>query len=847
VQSIPDMGRLGRSIAALSVVAAGSAAAAPSNEAPGSVTRTVTVIPGAHYQAGWLHRLFLGAHWREAWNTPIDVPVLDLDTFDGGLTPDRQGGGNETFSLRFKSAKGRTWVFRSIDKDPKRKLDPETAAGWIGDLAQDFISGAHPCASLIVAPLLAAAGVLHATPQLAVMPDHPRLGEFREKFAGILGGIEERIEHRIPGVTKVEETISLFERLEKRSDERVDARDYLRVRLIDILVGDWDRHEDQYRWVRFDEPDGRVWRVVPRDRDEAFSRFDGAIPSVIEYYGKPITGWGDTYPPIDKITFAGRYTDRRFLVSLERAEWEAVTTDLVHKITDAVISDAVHRLPPPMYAQHGKDLERALRSRRDLLPGASKEYYRLLAHDVDVRGTTGGEDFQVERQAGGSVSVAIYARDDSGDREATPTFRRTFLPDETSEIRVYTMGGNDRLAVQGSGSGSILLRVISPPGASHVVGRSADVRARYEVFRDWGRDYLFFPQFSYDGTRGILVGGILQRTAYGFELDPYASLMRFGAAYSTTLNRPRIEYGAEFRTRSPVRVLVYTAYSGIEQAKFYGFGNDTPYNSSLSSNNFYEALQDQIIVNPLIEVPLVGALRARTGVTFKYASSVQEIGRLIGQLRPEGSNGMSVGSVQAGLAFDQSSGNYPFLRHVVANLTVREAPAIFSNPAAFGKVRAEIAALYGAHVLTNVELSARLSGERNWGTYPFFEAAFLGGTSTRSPLDPTGVTSGNLLRGYDLDRFAGDAAVSANTDFNVDLGRWSAFLPLRYGVFGLFDIGRVFVDGESSSKWHNAVGGGVWFRLFSSSPFFQLNTSIRAALVHTEEGLSFFVASGFGL
>ena len=70
---------------------------------------------------------------------------------------------------------------------------------------------------------------------------------------------------------------------------------------------------------------------------------------------------------------------------------------------------------------------------------------------------------------------------------------------------------------------------------------------------------------------------------------------------------------------------------------------------------------------------------------------------------------------------------------------------------------------------------------------------------------------------------------------------------MRYGVFGLFDIGRVFVDRESSSKWHNAVGGGVWFRLFSSSPFFQLNTSIRAALVHTEEGLSFFVASGFGL
>jgi len=54
--------------------------------------RTVTIVPAARYQAGWVHRLLLGAQWREAWSTPIDVPVLDLDTFDGGLTPDREGG-----------------------------------------------------------------------------------------------------------------------------------------------------------------------------------------------------------------------------------------------------------------------------------------------------------------------------------------------------------------------------------------------------------------------------------------------------------------------------------------------------------------------------------------------------------------------------------------------------------------------------------------------------------------------------------------------------------------------------------------------------------------------------------
>jgi hypothetical protein len=294
-------------------------------------------------------------------------------------------------------------------------------------------------------------------------------------------------------------------------------------------------------------------------------------------------------------------------------------------------------------------------------------------------------------------------------------------------------------------------------------------------------------------------------------------------------------------------VLLYAGYSGIEQAKFYGFGNDTVRDSNLSSSNLYDAQQDQIIVNPVIEVPLFGGLKARTGVAFKHASSVETNGRLIGTLQPEGTNGMSVGSAEAGLVFETSSGAYPFVRRFSSQVTVREAPSIFSNPAAFGKVRGEMTAVYATRVLTNVQLAVHASGERTWGTYPFFEAAYLGGVATRSPLDPTGVTAGNLLRGYDLNRFAGDAVVAANTDLNVELGRWSTFLPLRYGVFGLFDIGRVFVDGQSSSKWHNAAGGGISFRLYTSSPFLQLAATFRAALVHTEDGLSFFFASGFGI
>ena len=303
----------------------------------------VTVTPGTQYGANGVYRFFFGSQWRDAWTTPIDAPVLDLDTFDGGLTPERLGGGLQTTSVHFKSGRGNRWVWRSMDKDPTRVLDPDTRESVIGDIFRDLTSTAHPCGALVVAPLMDAVGVLHPIPQLAVLPRDPRLHPFGE-VGGMLGILEQRIERDVPGSDKDLATADLFELLDRRSDQRVDARAYLRARLIDILVGDWDRHIDQWHWVRVRVDGRRVWLPVPRDRDQAFSRFDKIAPAVGEYYTKQLASFRTKYPSIEKLTYAGRFTDRRLLVPLEKAEWEAVTAEVVSKITDAVISDAVHRL-----------------------------------------------------------------------------------------------------------------------------------------------------------------------------------------------------------------------------------------------------------------------------------------------------------------------------------------------------------------------------------------------------------------------------------------------------------------------------------------------------------------------
>jgi len=820
---------------------------------------TVVVEAGERYRASWLTRLLWGSQWRDLWTTPIEVPVLDLGSFDGGLTPDREGGGLQTKNLRFKSGNGHHWVFRGVDKDPKRILEPEVQQSLLGDIAQDLTSTINPGGAIVAAGLLETAGVLHATPVFYVMPDDPRLGEFRSSFAGMLGMVESREERSIPGVDKVLTTFELLGRLEARSDEQVDPRDYLRVRLMDIFVGDWDRHLDQWRWVRFKEEGARLWRAVPRDRDQAFSRFNGIFPSIAEYYTKQLTSFGDDFPSIEKLTFSGRFTDRRFLVQLEKPEWDAVAAELVAKLTDAAIADAVQQLPKEMYAKAGPTLIQALKARRDQLPRAAEEFYRLLARDVDVRGTEGPDDAEVQRKADGSVEVSIYPRDErSGQRLGPAFFHRAFKADETDEIRLYLLGGADHAVLEGPAQTSILVRVIDRGDQTQIVDRSLcsgctniyhdraaipeNDRVRFETLRDWGHDLYFFPVLAYDSSRGLVFGATATLTRFGFELDPFSDQHNFGAAYATGLNQPRLDYAGNFRTRSPISVLFFTSYSGIDQVNFFGLGNETVRDPTLASQNFYRIQQKTFILRPLIDVAVAGPLHARVGGMLKYVSSVENAPIAAGK---PGFGAMSLLAPEVSLVIDTTRGTAVAERGFKVSALGRYYPKTLSLDSDFTKVRASASYFIGGRLLTDVLLGLHVAGEKNWGQYPYFEAAYLGGIPGVAGFDP-GAATGSLLRGHDLNRFAGDASVVGNLELRIALFSFNSIVPMRFGLLGLGDLGRVFYAPETSKKWHNGVGGGLWTTILLAVPGFRVSTTLNTLLVASDEGTSFYLSSGFG-
>jgi hypothetical protein len=227
-------------------------------DAPVRAGDTVLVTPGS-YDAGFLRRWFLGGGYRDLWSVPVAAEVLDLERFAGGLTPTGTGSGQQTRSLRFRGADGREYSFRSIDKDAARSLDPVLRESLAAAVMQDRVSAMLPLSALVVGSLQQATGVLYAPPELVLLPDDARLGEYREQFRLLLGWIEERPDEGEEGGTgfadspRVVGSPRLLELLEESSSNRVDALAYLRARLIDVVVGDWDRHPDQWRWARFDD------------------------------------------------------------------------------------------------------------------------------------------------------------------------------------------------------------------------------------------------------------------------------------------------------------------------------------------------------------------------------------------------------------------------------------------------------------------------------------------------------------------------------------------------------------------------------------------------------------------
>ncbi|MGB5288152.1 MAG: hypothetical protein WBN42_06645, partial [Ignavibacteriaceae bacterium] len=440
----------------------------------------ITIIPGERYKASGFYEFWFGAHWRDIWTTPIKVEILDLKNFAGGLTPVKKGGGFQTKSLRFKGNDGRLWKFRSLDKDPTKVLPPELQETIADDLIQDQISSANPFAPFVVQPLLEAVGVLSAEPMLVFLPDENLLGEYKEEFGGMLGIIEEHPDasgededSSFEKALDVKGTYKLLNYLSKKRNQKIDSEEFLKARLMDILLGDWDRHMDQWRWAKYEEADGKVWYPIPRDRDQAFSKYDGVFPALAAYLTPQLNHFGYMYPDMEDLTWNGRFIDRRALTELDKSSWDSVTAFVQNKITDNVIEEALTKLPPEIYQITATEIIEKLKSRRDNLADASNSFYNVVNKYAEVFCSDENDFAEVSRIDDRSTEVSVFKRDKgTGNKKGIPLFHKIFDNEITVEIRIQLNNGDDKAFIYGKCDEGPVVRVIGGKGKDELIDES---------------------------------------------------------------------------------------------------------------------------------------------------------------------------------------------------------------------------------------------------------------------------------------------------------------------------------------------------------------------------------------
>ena len=835
---------------------------------------TKKVIPGKEYQAGALHRFFFGDHWRDLWTSEIDVQILDLDNFEGGLTAYKKGGGFQTKSLRFKSKSGKKYKFRSINKDPKKVLDPILQESFVADIVQDQISTSHPMAAIITAPLLSAVGIINAKPMIVYLPDHKNLTEFRDEFANMFGTLEEHPDDydddslNFAESDKIKSTFDLFDKMRKSSKHKFDQKEYLKARLMDFLLGDWDRHQDQWKWAGYKNDDNTwSWKAIPRDRDQAFSRYDGIIPRIAARVVPQIESFDSWYPLVENLSWSGRFVDRRVLNEITKIEWDSICTFIQEKISNREIELAVREMPEKWFQKEGKRLIRLLKIRRDHLHEISQDFYDYIFSYVHIYVSNDEEYVEVNRLDTDRLEVKIFDYKKKKKEKGRLIFQRNFNSSETEEIRIFLDKGDDIVDIKGNVNNQIELHIVGDKGddyyksektkdsklfgfiplqknnifiydkkknsilelkdnskfIKHKVKNYKSSIERYEPkIHNYGYDWKWASWSRYNDEDGIILGTGAILYHYKLFNDPYDYRLSARAAFSSRTKSPHLELTGRFHEWVKGYYFNFkTLYSELAFNRFYGLGNNFDIQHD-DEDSFYLTTQTRHQTDLAI---FKENKATEYGLTVKFIQSEFQKRKksILNEVALNGLEAMNLVGFEFTYRHFSKEGikQYPRSGHFY-EFTSSYWPKI-NEPYTFREFSLDLR--FYERISKSSELSNRIYIDKVWGKYPFYFSRFLGETEG--------------LRGYPRERFAGDLSIVFNQEFKFNLFPVKIIIPGNLGMQVFHDLGRVYLDDDNDDSWHYNYGFGLWLSYFKSEIF------LNPAVAFNKNGERFLFQFGY--
>jgi hypothetical protein len=802
--------------------------------APTNFKDSVEVVVNGRYDtASGFKRFILGNNYRKEWATPVRLKVFNISKEKGGFKIESLGGGKQTKSLKLTDKDGREWTLRTLNKDPEKAI-PENLRGTLAQqIVQDMISTANPFAPITIAPLAKAIGVDAPSPEFFFVPDDPAFGIYRPMFSNTVCLLEEREPGSKPGETK--STAKVINKIIEDNDNHVDQASVLNARLLDMLVGDWDRHLDQWRFGTSDTGKGKLYYAIPRDRDQAFFNSDGLLVKQISNNLMPyLRGFKKNLKRINWLNWEGRDFDRLFMNSLNEEEWKRILANFKTNLTDDVITNAVKKLPPPIYAIRGENIIEKLKNRRDQLAATEGlKYYRFLSKEVNVVGSNKKEYFKVSNADGGGLHVKVYKRSNEKDSSSV-MFDRVFKEGETEEIRLYGLNKDDIFDIDGNVNSKIEMRIIGGRGDDtfNVKGKMDNYiydlsleknyitnpnRSRlklstdpavneYDVINHHYNIYRF-PQLNigFNAEDKLMVGmGFLRRT-YGFRNEPYATQQKLSTLYAINHGSYQVKYNGEFNHALGNTDLVLNGiYVHPVLNNFFGLGNST---KNKMARDFYRVRYNYVEMEALLRRRPFNIVSVGIGPKlFHYWNRPDDNeNKILAHPALVGLDSARVYSKKTyvgGKAFilinNLNSELLP-TRGVYWNTELNSIYGVNKGSNNYGAITSDLTLYSSLSDPAKVVTVLRAGGGHIFSKdFEYFQALNLG--------------QNNYLRGFRKNRFSGSGVAYGSIELRVKLFESKSYIiPGSIGLIGFEEVGRVWMKNEDSKKWHNSYGGGLYF------------------------------------
>ncbi len=815
-------------------------APAPMPEGPVMATyskRPVWHLPG-------VVRFFTGSYYSETFHVSMPYEVLDLEA--EGLVPYKVGGGQQTNSVRLKDAQGGDWVIRSTTKDAGRMIPyPFGRVTPLERVLEYAFTATQPEAALTVSKLSEAVGVHSVEPRLLYLPDQAALGPYRGFISDEVVQLEQRPNEMAEGfappahlggrddTTRFKAYAAAAEKvLEHPEKHRVDQEAMLRARLLDVFVGDFDRHPGQWRFaINEDENGVKIYSPVAMDRDQAFPAYDGAglfVSRLMVPQARQPRWYSSSYGSLRWLNYNARDVDALMLNRIEHDRWMEIAREVQAALTDDVIDGSMSQWHREAYALDGARIARTMKERRGELVEVAEDFYRYQARAVDVPGSMQDDVFALRFEADGRVRVTVRPKD--GD----VWYARTFDPAETKELRLYALDGDDVLELQGAAHDRIDVRFVGGEGKDQVVSADGstvkaeslvvydrtnglriaegvavdDERSeqaylnQYDPLENHDFDYGgFMPGLIVNPDVGALIGGTYTHVVPGYKKAKFAAMHAGSVYFATSTLGVGLDYHGMFpESLERLDQLVdVTVRSPQFTRNFYGRTNtlrgiDVP-------NEFWRVSQALADARYGVSVRMGSGPRVGAQLLGQGFYTERTEGRYIAEATDVSPDELGARGFLGGSVFMKGSTiDNPMLpRRGIAARAALEGRFDVARPSAFSTT-----GLLSAAVVFPLERSERFviltsaSVEGILGPHPFYLAPTLGMQQ---------------LRAYGQQQLTGDLAFAHTTDLRIDVLRIESVVPGTVGVQLSVDHGRVWNRGEASNAYHVSLGGGLWWSI----------------------------------